>query len=73
MLIKVGQIWRHNKKGDLYKIIGLAKHSETLEDLVIYEPQYENPLAELWARPISAWQELVDIQGEKKPRFELIS
>jgi len=71
--IKPGQIWKNNKRGGTYKIIAIAKHSETLEDMVIYEALYDNPMAKIWARPLSMWQEIVEINGEKKPRFELVS
>lgn len=70
--IKPGQIWKHSKKGGTYKIVALAKHSETLEDLVVYEALYENELSKTWVRPLSMWQEIVEINGVKKPRFELI-
>lgn len=70
--IKPGQIWKHSKKGGTYKIVALAKHSETLEDLVVYEALYENELSKVWVRPIEMWQEIVEINGEKKPRFEMV-
>ncbi len=70
--IKPGQIWKHSKKGGEYKIIALAKHSETLEDLVVYEALYENELSKFWVRPLSMWQEEVLINGETKTRFELV-
>lgn len=71
--IKPGQIWKHSKKGGIYKIIALAKHSETLEDLVVYEASYENELSKVWVRPLLMWQEIVEIDGEKKQRFELLT
>ncbi len=71
MEIKVGNIYKHSKKGGLYKIIVIAKHSETLEDMVIYEAQYENPLAKIWARPLNMFLDEVEIDGNKVKRFEL--
>lgn len=71
--IKPGQIWKHSKKGGTYKIVALAKHSETLEDLVVYEALYENDLSKVWVRPLSMWQEEVEINGEKKPRFIFVN
>ncbi|MCX6712853.1 MAG: DUF1653 domain-containing protein [Candidatus Vogelbacteria bacterium] len=56
-----GQIWKNNKRGGTYKIIALAKHSETLEDMVVYEALYDNDLSKFWARPLSMWQEIVEI------------
>lgn len=70
--IKPGQIWKNNKKGGTYKILALAKHSESLEDLVVYEALYDNPVAKVWARPLSMWQEEIEINGQKMPRFELV-
>lgn len=68
-MIQVGAIYRHAKTKNLYKVIGIAKHSETLEDLVIYEAEYENELSKLWARPVEMWEEEVEIEGVKQPRF----
>lgn len=74
MKIKAGQHYRHFK-GDVMEIVGIAKHSEDLSELVIYKHiKEENPI--LWARPIEMFQEKVD--KEKYPnvtqeyRFELI-
>ena len=69
MEIKPG-IYKYSKKGNLYKVHFVAKHSETLEDLVIYEALYENDMSKFWARPVSMWSEEVEINGEMKPRFE---
>lgn len=69
-MIQVGAIYKHSKTGNLYKVIGLAKHSETLEDLVIYEAQYNNPVSKLFARPAKMWDEIVEINGQKLPRFQ---
>ena len=70
-MIKLG-IWKHSKSGKQYKVIGIAKHSETLEDLVIYEALYENDLSRLWVRPIKMWEEEVEIDGQKLPRFQFL-
>jgi len=69
--VKTG-IYRHSKKGTLYRVIGMAKHSETLEDLVIYEAQYDNPMSKLWARPADMWNDIVEIDGKKVPRFVFV-
>ncbi|MES2224113.1 MAG: DUF1653 domain-containing protein [Patescibacteria group bacterium] len=69
MEIKVGDIYKHSKKGGTYKILAIAKDSETLEDLVIYETLYENDLAKIWARPLSNFTEIVEVNGEMVPRF----
>jgi hypothetical protein len=53
-------------------VIGLAKHSETLEDLVVYECLYDNPTSKLWVRPAKMFLEEVTIKGKKLPRFQFI-
>ena len=68
--IKLGR-YRHYK-GREYEVIGIAKHSETLEELVVYKALYYNELGALWVRPLKMFLEEVDINGEKKKRFELI-
>lgn len=65
-------IYKHSKTGNLYKVHFIAKHSENLEDLVVYEALYNNPKSKYWVRPVAMFEELVDINDEKKPRFEYI-
>ena len=67
-VIKKGT-YRHNKKGDLYEVIGIALQTESDEPLVIYRPLYENEY-ELFARPYSMFTQLVEINGQIMPRFE---
>ena len=64
--IIIGRIYKHFK-GNLYKVIGFAKHSETLEDMVIYQPL---KTGDNWVRPLSMWNEVVDDKGTL--RFTLI-
>ena len=57
-------------KGKMYEVIGVGKHSETLEELVVYRALYgEN---ELWVRPLKMFLEEVDVDGKKFKRFEFI-
>lgn len=60
-------------KGKYYQVIGIAKHSETLEDLVAYYCLYPNSTSQLWVRPLKMFQEQVEINGEKVPRFEFVT
>ncbi len=69
--MKLGK-YRHYKSGKLYNVIGIAKHSETLEDLVVYEALYANPENKLWVRPKVMFLEEVEINGQNRPRFEFI-
>ena len=69
--VKVGK-YIHSKTRKEYRVIGVAKHSETLEELVIYECLYDNPQGNLWVRPLSMFLEKVIINGKKVSRFEFI-
>ena len=62
-------IYRHYK-GNRYRVLFLAHHSETLEELVIYEPLDTD--TGVWARPLSMWNETVTGDGTEKRRFERI-
>lgn len=67
--IVINGIYRHYK-GNLYKVLGFAKHSETEENLVIYMALYGD--YDVWARPRHMWNEIVEKDGKKYKRFELI-
>lgn len=67
MKIKLGK-YKHFK-GPEYEVIGLAKHSETLEELVVY---YDCE-RQLWVRPAKMFLEEVDVNGVKAPRFKFIN
>ena len=66
--IKTG-IYQHYK-GPKYEVLGQAQHSETEEVLVMYRALYGD--YGLWVRPLSMFQEHVVVEGENKPRFQLI-
>jgi hypothetical protein len=57
--ILIGKTYKHFK-GNLYKVVGFAKHSETMEDMIVYESLRNNTL---WVRPKSMWNEVVDDKG----------
>jgi len=63
--IKPGR-YRHFK-GMEYEVIGTARHSETLEEMVVYRALYGE--GELWVRPAAMWQEQVTREGKTFPRF----
>ncbi len=67
-MIKLGK-YKHYK-GNEYEVIGVAKHSETMEELVVYKALYGEQL--LWVRPAGMFEEEVEIDGKKVPRFEYI-
>lgn len=66
--IKKGR-YRHFKGGE-YRVIGIARHSETLEEMVVYEALYGE--GGLWVRPSSMWNEEIERDGKKFKRFEFI-
>ena len=57
-------------KGNLYEVIGIAHHSETLEDMVVYRALYND--FDLWVRPLAMFLENVEINGVIMPRFEYL-
>jgi hypothetical protein len=71
--VKLGK-YRHYK-GNLYKVIGVARHSETLDELVVYRGLYEskefgkNPL---WVRPLTIFVGKVEVEGRKVARFKFV-
>lgn len=68
MDIKLGK-YRHFK-GNEYEVIGTARHSETMEDLVVYRALYGE--RGLWVRPASMWNETVERDGKTYTRFTYI-
>lgn len=57
-------------KGQLYQVVGVARHSETLEDMVVYRALYGD--FELWVRPLTMFLEDVEVRGQRMRRFEFI-
>ena len=68
MDIKLGK-YRHFK-GNEYEVIGVAKHSETLEEMVIYRALYGE--GGYWVRPIEMWNEEITRDGKTFKRFTYI-
>ena len=60
-------IYQHFK-GPYYEVMGIAKHSETLEELVVYRDE----TGDMWIRPVAMFAEEVDRDGYKGPRFNLV-
>ena len=59
-------IYRHFK-GNRYEVVGIARHSETMEPMVVYRALYGE--CGLWVRPASMWNEIVDKPASHGPRF----
>ena len=62
-------LWRHFK-GNLYRVIGIALHSETGEEMVVYQQQYGEE--GVWVRPLDMFLEMVQVEGKTVPRFRYI-
>ena len=62
-------IYQHFK-GNRYQLLYVARHSETLEDMVVYRALYGE--GGVWVRPASMWNEHVDKNGYSGPRFAWI-
>lgn len=67
-MIRLGR-YRHFKGGE-YEVIGIARHSETREEMVVYRALYGE--YGLWVRPASMWEETVTRDGKTSPRFTYI-
>ena len=65
----IAGVYRHYK-GGMYRVVCLAHHSETLEDMVVYEPLDGKTGA--WVRPASMWDETVVVDGTERKRFERV-
>ncbi len=61
--------YRHFK-GNEYEVIGIARHSETLEPMVVYKALYGD--GGIWVRPAEMWNETVERDGKKYKRFEKV-
>jgi hypothetical protein len=61
--------YRHYKGGE-YEVIGVARHSETLEPLVVYRPLYDD--SGLWVRPHAMFFESIEFEGRMQPRFRFM-
>ena len=60
--------YRHFK-GNVYEVLGVAKHSEDLSEMVVYRATYDDSL---WVRPLEMWDEIVERDGEEYKRFTYI-
>ncbi len=67
-MIELGK-YKHYK-GNEYEVIGVAKHSESMEELVVYRALYGEE--QLWVRPLGMFEEEVEVDGQKVPRFKYI-
>lgn len=72
--IKLGK-YEHSKSGRKYEVIGIARHSETLEKLVVYKALYKSEEfseGALWVRPKDMFFDKVNINNQGIPRFKYL-
>lgn len=67
--IQIGGTYKHYK-GNCYQVIGLAKHTETMEDMIVYQGLGEGQ--DIWVRPLKMFIEYVTVDGKKVKRFEAV-
>ncbi len=67
-MVKPG-LYQHYK-GNLYRVLGISRHSETLEELVVYQALYGD--YGLWVRPRSMFSEDISFEGKIVPRFKFL-
>lgn len=60
--------YRHYKQGHEYEVLGMARHSETEEEFVVYRALYGE--RGLWVRPMAMFLETVMVEGIPRPRFQ---
>lgn len=71
--MKLG-IYQHYK-GKKYEVVGVARHTETMEEMVVYKALYDSQeFGEnaLWVRPLSMFTEHVEKDGKQIPRFAYV-
>lgn len=71
MALVIGGLYEHYK-GKSYRVLGVVRHSETLEELVHYECLYDNPDGKFWVRPRAMFESKVIVDGVEKQRFRPI-
>lgn len=71
MALVIGGLYEHYK-GKSYRVLGVVRHSETLEELVHYECLYDNPDGKFWVRPRAMFESTVIVDGVEKQRFRPI-
>lgn len=66
-MVKQGSVYKHFK-GNYYKVLYIAKNSETLEETVVYQALYGE--GGIWVRPLSMFEEIIERDGKTFKRFE---
>ena len=72
---ELGELYSHYRTGNEYRVICIGRHSETGEQIVVYEALYadaEFPLRQVWCRPVEMFMGDVECEGKKVKRFSKI-
>ena len=69
MSVVIGGKYEHYK-GKPYRVLAVARHSETLEEMVVYQQQYGE--GGIWVRPMGMFLETVEVEGKTVPRFRYL-
>ena len=69
-VLMTGKYYRHFK-GNIYRVLYIAKHSETLEEMVVYQAMYGE--RGVWVRPKAMFEEIIERDGKSFRRFEEIT
>ena len=69
-IVMTGEYYRHFK-GNVYRVLHIAKHSETLEEMVVYQAMYGE--RGVWVRPKAMFEEVIERDGKSIRRFSPIS
>lgn len=70
MDIVIGGVYQHYK-GKNYRVLDMARHSETMEWMVVYECLYDNPESRIWTRPLRIFIEKFSYIGDQKGKERL--
>jgi len=70
-LIRQMEKYYRHFKGNLYRVLHIAKHTETLEDMVVYQAMYGD--RDIWVRPKAMFEEVIERDGKTFRRFEPIT
>jgi hypothetical protein len=71
MNLAIGGVYQHYK-GSRYRVLGLVRHSETLEELVYYECLYDNANGQYWVRPRTMFEGTIIVEGVETRRFRYV-
>lgn len=69
-MIQTG-LYKHSSSSKQYNVLGVCRHSETLEVLVVYQALYGD--FRLWVRPIEMFTERVTVNNQEVPRFQYVA